>query len=109
MNALRTRVRSDVGTRPLGRVLMVLLCLTLLAFLVFVQVAHVHSVSTDADHCPLCTVIHSAAPIAAVAIAILILVQIEILAPTLEVRPIRTIGHRYLFIRPPPRASAVSF
>jgi hypothetical protein len=109
LNALRTWMRGDSRTRLNGRVVLVLVCLTLLALLTFVQVVHVHSVSTDADHCPLCIVIHSAAPIAAAAAAAVIVVQIEALSPVFEVRPIRTVWHRSLFIRPPPEASPVSF
>jgi hypothetical protein len=86
----------------------VLVCLALLALLTVIQVAHVHSVDTDADHCPLCIVLHAAAPVA-VAVAAIIVVQIESLSPIVEVRPIGTSWHRQLFIRPPPRFSAASF
>lgn len=109
MNAQRTWMRNDSRPRLNGRVVMVLVCLTLLALLAFVQVTHVHSVNTDADHCPLCIVIHNAAPVAAAAAVVIVLAQIEALAPVFEFRPIRTIWHRSLFIRPPPEASPVSF
>jgi hypothetical protein len=36
-------------------------CFILLALLAVVQVAHLHSNESDADHCPLCVVMHSAA------------------------------------------------
>jgi len=44
-----------------------LLCLLLLALFMLVQVAHVHPSGMDADHCPVCVVMHSAAPVAMVA------------------------------------------
>ena len=81
----------------------VLVCLALLALLTFVQVAHVHSVDTDADHCPLCIALHTAAPVA-VAAAIIVLVEFETFVPLVEVRPIRAQWRRQLFIRPPPSA-----
>lgn len=87
--------------------MVVLVCLALLALLTFIQVAHVHSVDTDADHCPLCVVLHTAAPVA-VAAAIIVLVEFEILAPLIEVRPIRSRSQRQLFIRPPPAAGLAS-
>ena len=46
---------------------MTIVCLLLLALLTVVQVAHVHSVETAADHCPLCIAMHSAAPVAVTA------------------------------------------
>jgi TRAP-type C4-dicarboxylate transport system permease small subunit len=81
----------------------VIVCLALLALLTFIQVAHVHSVNTDTDHCPLCIVLHTAAPVA-MAAAIMVLVQLEVLAPVAEARSIRATGQRQLFIRPPPSA-----
>lgn len=86
----------------------VLVCVALLALLTFVQVAHVHSVDTDADHCPLCIALHTAAPVAA-AVAVIVLVQLESLSPVLEIRSVRTTWHRQLFIRPPPLTSPASF
>jgi hypothetical protein len=86
----------------------VLVCLALLALLTVIQVAHVHAVDTDADHCPLCIVLHTAAPVAVAAVAI-VLVQIEAVTPVVAFRPIGTIWHPQLFIRPPPRVSPASF
>ena len=81
--------------------MVVIVCLALLALLTFIQVAHVHSVNTDADHCPICVVLHTAAPLA-VAAAIIVLIQMQAFAPQIEVRLIRSQGRRQLFIRPPP-------
>lgn len=86
----------------------VMVCLALLVLLTVVQVTHVHSVDTDADHCPLCIVLHTAAPVAA-AVAVIVLVQIESLSPVVEVGSIGTSWRRQLFIRPPPRLCPASF
>jgi hypothetical protein len=51
--------------------------------------------------------LHSAAPVAAVAVAIL-LVQIQAVTPVIAFRPIGAVWQRQLFIRPPP-ISAASF
>lgn len=101
-------MRSDRHARPRVHVVFVVVCLALLALLTVIQVAHVHSVDTDADHCPLCIALHTAAPVTA-AVAVIVLVQIEALAAIVEVRPIRTSWHRRLYIRPPPQASPASF
>jgi hypothetical protein len=77
------------------------LCLVLLALLAVAQVAHLHSSSTDADHCQLCIVMHTVVPVAQLATAI-ILVQLEASAP--QVQPTLT-ARQFLspiFIRPPP-------
>lgn len=93
-------MRSTRRARPTA-IVVVLVCLALLALLTFIQVAHVHSVNTDADHCPICVVLHTAAPIA-VAAAIVVLVQMRSFVPQIEVRPLRSHCQRQLFIRPPP-------
>lgn len=81
--------------------MIVLLCVALLALLTVIQVAHVHSISTDADHCPLCIALHTAAPVAAAAVAVLLL-HIEGVALITAIRPVATICDEQLFIRPPP-------
>jgi hypothetical protein len=101
-------MRSDRHARPRAYAVLVILCLALLVLLTFIQVAHVHSVNTDADHCPLCMVLHTAAPIAAAIIAIL-MVQLAAVTPIIRLRPVRMIGNRQLFIRPPPGLPAASF
>lgn len=100
MTALHPWMRSTRRVRPKAYVV-VLVCLALLALLTFVQVAHVHSANTDADHCPICVVLHTAAPLA-VAAAIIVLVEMRAFVSQIEVRPIRLRGQRQLFIRPPP-------
>jgi hypothetical protein len=76
-------------------------CLALLALLAVVQVAHTHSLESDADHCQLCIVMHSAAPVA-VSAAVVVLVQMERRSPALESRALVRHWHPKLFTRPPP-------
>lgn len=77
------------------------ICLVLLALLTVAQVAHLHSNQTDADHCPLCIVMHTVIP-AGVAAAVVVLVQLGTSTPQAE--PIFVARKRpsRLFIRPPP-------
>ena len=79
------------------------LCLVLLALLAVVQVAHVHPLESDADHCPLCIAIHAAVPVV-VAAAIVMLVQVGTPAPVVEPRAALHYWHYTLFTRPPPAA-----
>ncbi len=79
-----------------------IVCLILLAFLTVVQVAHVHPIGTDAEHCPLCIAIHSVVPLL-VMVTALQLVKIGTSAPVLpEVRTIVRYWYPALFTRPPP-------
>jgi AhpD family alkylhydroperoxidase len=78
-------------------------CLVLLALLAVAQVAHTHQGVSDADHCPLCIVMHTAAPVVAAA-ALVALVQIATTAPVLEVSSVTRNWHAQLFTRPPPFA-----
>jgi hypothetical protein len=77
------------------------LCLVLLAMLAVVQATHLHANETDADHCQLCIVMHTAVPAVAAA-AIIVMVQLGSLAPVAE--PVFILRKRQvrLFIRPPP-------
>jgi hypothetical protein len=78
-----------------------LVCLLLLTLVTVVQVAHVHPSATDADHCPICVVMHSAAPVAAVAAAVIFTTAsaaVHVPAVNSVVRP----WHCTLFNRPPP-------
>jgi len=77
-------------------------CLVLLVLLAAFHVAFGHSVETAADHCPLCTVMHSVVPFLVAMIAVL-LVRIGAAPPVLlEVRKIVRYWHSILFTRPPP-------
>ena len=77
------------------------LCLVLLALLAVAQVTHLHANESDADHCQLCIVMHTLAPVAAAA-AVIVIVQLGTSVP--EAEPIAVVRQRYsrLFIRPPP-------
>ena len=78
------------------------LCLILLALLTVVQVAHVHPVDTDGDHCPLCIVMHSAAPVAVTAPTI-VLVEVATPTPIFVAHTVSRTWHPSLFTRPPPQ------
>jgi hydrogenase/urease accessory protein HupE len=88
-------------SKPRAFAVATIVCLVLLALLAVVQVAHAHPNDSDADHCPLCIVMHTAAPIT-VAAAVIIMVQIGTPAPVLETRAIVRHWHPTLFTRPPP-------
>jgi len=74
-----------------------------MALLAVVQVAHFHANETLADHCPLCVSMHTAAPVA-VAAAAVVLVQIGAPAPVYRARTAVRNWHPKLFTRPPPAA-----
>lgn len=80
-----------------------LLCLALLALLAVVQVAHMHPLDRDADHCSLCIAMHSAAPVAVMAAAV-VLVIIGSAAPVVEARAVARHWHPKHYTRPPPPA-----
>ena len=104
MAGLRTNPRGKRGAWPGFMPAVAVLCLVLLAMLAVAQVAHVHPDQTDADHCQLCIVMHTVAPVAAAAVAIVI-VQLGASAPQAD--PILISHQRQirLFIRPPPPVS----
>jgi len=90
---------AKLGALPVAT----LVCLILLALLAVVQVAHVHPLENDADHCPLCIAMHTAAPVAVTA-AEVVLVQVEGAAPIFEAHTVTRHWHPQLFTRPPPDA-----
>jgi hypothetical protein len=78
-----------------------LVCVVLLAFLAVMQVPHLHTTQSQADHCPLCVVMCSSAPAAPLAAGV-VLVPIGTAAPQAEPSaPSRKPASR-IFIRPPP-------
>lgn len=97
----QTRGLSIRRTKPSGYAALLLVCLALLAILTVAQVAHTHANSSDADHCPLCIVMHTAVPVVAAA-TVVIAVEAEVAAPVLEVREVARHWHPQLFTRPPP-------
>ena len=104
MTGFQTFLSGKRRAKPGALPVVTLVCLVLLILLAVVQVAHVHPVDTDADHCPLCIVMHTAAPVAVTA-AVVVLVQIESPAPVFEARAVTRYWHPQLFTRPPPNAS----
>lgn len=76
-------------------------CLVLVALLAVMQVPHLHQNSTDADHCALCIVMHTAAPVAAPPVAV-VLVPLGFSAPVAKPKSIVRYWHPQLFTRPPP-------
>jgi hypothetical protein len=97
----QTRSLGQHHAKPRAFPVVALVCLALLAFLTIAQVTHTHAVSSDTDHCPLCIVMHTAAPVVAAA-AIINLVQVAVATPVLEVRRVCRHWHAQLFTRPPP-------
>ncbi|WP_420238151.1 hypothetical protein ACOBR2_00645 [Telmatobacter bradus] len=77
------------------------LCLALIALLAFAQVAHVHITETDLDHCPLCVVLQTAAPVA-FAVMLIVLVEVGRRTPRYERIAVVSRCRSRQFIRPPP-------
>jgi len=97
----RTFLSGNRGAKRGALPVLTVVCLVLLTLLAVVQVVHVHQVDTDADHCPLCIVMHTAAPVAVTA-AVVVLVHIERCAPVFEAHTVTRHWHPKLFTRPPP-------
>lgn len=76
-------------------------CLALLALLITVQVAHNHVTENDANHCSLCIAMHSAAPVAVV-IAAIVMIWMGSSEPLAEARAVVRYWNPKLFTRPPP-------
>jgi len=95
--------RNNSARRSKFAVATAALCLVLLAFVSVLQVVHVHPTASDADHCQICIALHAVAP-AAVAAAVIVLVQLgsPVLVPAVA-DAIRW-WHPTLFTRPPPAA-----
>jgi uncharacterized membrane protein len=101
LTGLQTHFRSGRRSKPSAMVLVTVVCLTLLALLAVVQVAHIHPVNANADRCPLCITMHSAVPVAVMA-ALVVLVSFGPSAPLVEARVVVRHRHPKLFTRPPP-------
>ena len=101
MTRFETHLRSSKRSKYLVFGPAAVVCLVLLALLAVVQVAHVHALNSDAGNCQLCVVMHSAAPVAVAATAI---VLVSTGAPTALVDECVVVRHRHpkLFTRPPP-------
>jgi hypothetical protein len=102
VTGMQAHKRRDQGQRPSTLQTVTALCLILVAVLVVVQVMHLHRTESDADHCPLCIVMHSVVPIA-VMVAEVFLARVKTPAlDFLEVHAIVRRWHPILFTRPPP-------
>ncbi len=76
-------------------------CVLLILLLAAIQVAHEHPVGADTSHCPLCILLHSAAPVTATA-AVVVMVRMEFAARVYKTRALVRYWHPKLFTRPPP-------
>ena len=101
LTGLQPDIRSGRRRKPRAFGATALLCLALLAMVAVVQVAHIHPLDSDADHCSLCIAMHSAAPVA-IAAAVVVLVRIGTPEPVVEARAVVRYWHPKLFTRPPP-------
>jgi hypothetical protein len=93
--------KDNSGTRSGSWPVLAVVCVILVALLAVVQVPHLHATQTDADHCPICIVLHSTAP-ASVAAAPVLLVQVGTATPAVEPSEVIQKRQSRLFIRPPP-------
>jgi hypothetical protein len=103
LTGFKANFRGKLHAGPGSWPVVFVVCLVLLALLTVVQVAHIHPIESDADHCPLCIVMHTAAPVAVTA-AVVVLVQIETATPVFMPRRAVRYWHPQLFTRPPPAA-----
>jgi hypothetical protein len=101
LTGLQPDYRGSSRRKPNAFGAAALLCLALLALLTVVQVAHIHALDTDADHCQLCIAMHSAAPVAIIA-ALVVLIRIGRPEPLVEARSVVRHWHPKLYTRPPP-------
>jgi ABC-type phosphate transport system permease subunit len=102
LRAYNTGIRTALRGKSTVLTVVAILCVALLGVLAAVQVAHFHSNETLADHCPLCVSLHSAAPVAAVVAAAILLVQIGRSTPVLEQQFVPRRRNSKLYTRPPP-------
>ena len=103
MTAIEAHLRSDRRSKAQAFGAAAVVCLALLALLAVVQVAHLHSNESDAAHCPLCVVMHTAAPVPVTA-AVVVLVTFGPPVAIIETRAVVRHRHPKLFTRPPPFA-----
>jgi hypothetical protein len=101
LTALQALFRRQHGSRRNFLPLVAGLCLVLLVTLSFAQTTHLHASAVDADHCQLCIVMHTAAPVAPVAAAV-VLVELGASAPQAEPTFVARQRQSRVFIRPPP-------
>lgn len=73
----------------------------LVALLATIQTVHTHPAGADTTTCPLCIVLHTAAPVAPAA-AVIVLVPMGVREQTFKARPIIRFWQPKFFTRPPP-------
>lgn len=78
-------------------------CLLLMTVLATIQTTHEHKVGANTSCCPLCIVLHTAAPVTPTA-AVIVLVRFEAPALILKSRAIVRYWRPKYFTRPPPAA-----
>jgi len=78
-----------------------LVCVLLISLLATIQITHEHKVGANTSTCPLCVILHSAAPVTPAAAAI-VLVPVGIPAPVFKARAITRFWQPKFFTRPPP-------
>jgi hypothetical protein len=100
---IRTHSRNSFHPKPDALRAAMAVCLILLILLAVVHVAFAHSIDTDADHCPLCIVMHSVLQLLILMVAVLLVRIATTAAIWVAVRSIIRYWHPTLFTRPPPR------
>lgn len=96
-----SRFQKIRANMPRSSAVIAAVCIFLVIFFAVAQVVHVHAHQSDADHCALCMVLHSVAPVS-VAVAAIVLVEMGAPAPVPETHTVQRVWHPTLFIRPPP-------
>jgi hypothetical protein len=99
---IQAHSRMNLGPKSNALRTAICVCLVVLVLFALIHMAVGHSANTDADHCPLCIVMHSVVPFLVMMVAVL-LVRIESATPvSLEIQAIIRFWHSTLFTRPPP-------
>lgn len=79
-------------------------CLLLSSLLTVIQVTHTHPIGADTSTCPLCVVLHSAAPVTPTA-AVVVIVSFGQAIPVPRPRALVRFWRPKFFTRPPPMAA----
>jgi|GEM_PF-997475 hypothetical protein len=101
LTGLQPDYRGSSSRKPHAFGAAALLCLALLAMLALVQVTHTHALESDPDHCSLCIAMHSATPVAIIAVLV-VLIRMGRPEPLVEARSVVRHWHPKLYTRPPP-------